>query len=112
MSQTPNFPDDENGEVLRSLHESGEDLSVPRDIEFIVVLPDQDAVDSFGSHFLEKDYNVTARKTDTAEGLPWDVLIIRNMIPTHEAITAFEAELEAVAAPLGGRNDGWECYEL
>ncbi len=30
MSESPVFPNDENGDVLRRMHEDGDDLSQPR----------------------------------------------------------------------------------
>ena len=43
--------------------------------------------------------------------LPWDVVITKFMVPSHDAITALEHDLEVAAEPLGGRNDGWGCFE-
>jgi len=36
--------------------------------------------------------------------------ITKHMLPSHEAITAFENELEGLAGGFGGRNDGWGCF--
>lgn len=105
------FPDDATGDVLRRMAESGDDLSKPRDIEFTVVLPNRAAAQKFGDHFHRLGYAVSATRTNTVPKLPWDVVVIKHMVPTYEAITAFEAELEAVASRLGGRNDGWGCFQ-
>jgi hypothetical protein len=43
------FPDDENGQVLRYMAEQGDDLSKPRDIDFTVVMPDEDAAMTFSA---------------------------------------------------------------
>lgn len=112
MNSVPDFPNDENGNVLRGMHEYGDDLSQPRDIDFTVVLPNSDAVQEFGSRFYNLGLQVKAKKTDTVPELPWDVTVTVNMLPTYEDITAFEAKLEKVAVPLGGRNDGWGCYQV
>jgi hypothetical protein len=40
---------------------------------------------------------------------PWDVVVVKHMVPSHEEIGSFEGMLESVANPLGGRNDGWGC---
>ena len=34
----PHFPDDENGDVLRRMHEHGDDLSQPRMMDFCFTL--------------------------------------------------------------------------
>lgn len=105
------FPNDENGDVLRRMHKSGDDLSKPRGIDFTVVLPDKTAVQAFGDRFHDLGYQVSAEKSNTVPELPWDVVVTKFMAPTHAGITQFESELHAVAGPLGGRNDGWGCFE-
>ena len=35
----------------------------------------------------------------------------RELTPTHEAITAAEQTLAAIAGGLGGREDGWGCMQ-
>jgi hypothetical protein len=106
------FPDDENGNVLRRMYEDGDDLSQPRDIDFTVVLPDSDAVQEFGSYFYHHGLQVKAKKNNTVPELPWGVVVTINMLPSYDDITAFEQKLEKVAVPLGGRNDGWSCFQV
>jgi len=43
----PQFPDDENGDVLRSMAARGVDLISPRMMEFEHVFPDEAATQSF-----------------------------------------------------------------
>jgi hypothetical protein len=103
------FPGDENGDVLRRLQESGDDLSKPRDVDFTVVFPDEAAAQAFAGEIGRRGYRVAIEHTDTAKEFPWDVLVVRNMLPTHEGITEFEQQLEGSASRYGGRNDGWGC---
>ncbi|MDR7296479.1 hypothetical protein J2X16_001818 [Pelomonas aquatica] len=111
MAFLDDFPNDENGDVLRRMRDSGDNLSIARDIDFTVVFVSRDDVQKFGDHFHELGYRISAEKSGTVEDFPWDVVVVKNMVPTHGAITAFEAELQSVATPLGGRNDGWGCFE-
>lgn len=111
MKSIDQFPDDENGDVLRRMQEGGDDLSKPREIDFTVVLPSEDAARNFGDHFTAAGYDVKVENAGTVAELPWDVVVVKHMLPDHAGITAFEEELEEVAAPLGGRNDGWGCFE-
>lgn len=108
------FPNDKDGNILRGMHENGDDLSRPRDVEFSVAFPDSNSVQEFGSYFYHLDFDVRAKKTEKkssllSSSLPWSVVITRNMVPTYEAITAFQQKLEEVGATLGGRNNGWGC---
>jgi hypothetical protein len=103
------FPNDENGDVLRRMQAEGDDLSLPRDVDFTVVFPDENAAEAFANEFRRSGHRVEFEGTETAENLPRDVLVVRNMVPTHKAITEFEQQLEVVASQHGGRNDGWGC---
>lgn len=108
MKVVPVFPNDKNGNVLRKMYEDGDDFSQSRDIDFTVVLPDSDAVQEFGSYFYHHGLQVKAKKNNSVQELPWDVVVTINMLPDYDDITAFERRLEEIAVPLGGRNDGWK----
>ncbi|WP_354504281.1 ribonuclease E inhibitor RraB [Lysobacter sp. OAE881] len=107
---TTDFPSDENGQVLRQMAEGGDDLSKPRNIDFTVVLPGESEALAFAKHFKEQGYEVKYRRSDVVEKLPWDVTVVKYMIPDHGQIDAFEDELQQKANALGGRNDGWGCF--
>jgi regulator of RNase E activity RraB len=111
LFRSAHFPDDENGEVLRRMHESGDDLSKPRNIDFTVVLPSKEAAQAVGDHFHKLGYEVSAERTGTVPDLPWDLVVVRHMKPEHSEITKFEEALAVLAKEHGGRNDGWGCYE-
>lgn len=104
------FPPDANGDALRDMAAHGDDLTAPHDIEFIVALPDQHAAHSFAEAMDAQGNAATIRREGTAPLLPWDVKVVRRMVPTHEAITKFEADLKREAHPLGGRTDGWRSF--
>ena len=111
MKLIDQFPADENGQVLRQMAESGDDLSKPRNIDFTVVLPSKAAARKFAAHFTGSGYQARVDETGTVPELPWDVVVVKHMLPAHAGITGFEEELEAAATSLGGRNDGWGCFE-
>jgi len=102
------YSDDDNGDVLRRMESHGDDLARPRDIDFTVVFPDENSARMFSSRF-ERLYKVSVDFTETAEALPWDVLVVKHMKPEHQEIGDFERVLQGEAEPLGGRNDGWGC---
>jgi hypothetical protein len=74
-------------------------------------MPGEDAAMLFSAHFTNAGYRVKVDEAGTVPELPWDVVVVKRMIPSHAGITEFENELEAIAAPLRGRNDGWGCFE-
>jgi hypothetical protein len=64
----------------------------------------------FASHLSTLGYAASFEFTQSAQDLPWDVTIIKHMVPSHEGIGAFEKSLGLLAGTYGGRNDGWGCF--
>jgi hypothetical protein len=87
----------------------GDDLSRPRNIDFTVVFPDENSAQTFSKHFQELRYKVSVEFAQTVEALPWDVIVVKQMTPSHRGISDFESLLQREAEVLGGRNDGWGC---
>jgi len=104
------FPDDENGDVLRRLQRDGDDLTQARSIDFTVVFQNEEAAERFAEHFRRLGCEVSCEETHSVPELPWDVVIARELVPSYAGITAFENELQEVASTFGGRNDGWGCF--
>lgn len=105
------FPDDENGDVLRRMHVSGDDLTHPREVDFTAVVPDEIRARKLAQRFEGRGYVVTVKNSAVVPELPWDVTVSAFIVPTHKGITELEDELGATARSLGGRNDGWGCFE-
>ena len=103
------YPDDENGNVLRSIAAKGDDLTKARNIDFAVVFASASSAEQFATHFRELGYAVSLEERET-EDFPWDVIVIKHMVPTYEGITDFENLLESVADRWEGHNDGWGFF--
>jgi hypothetical protein len=106
------FPNDENGDVLRRMWEGGDKLTQARDIDFTVVFPNHSAAEEFAEHLRQAGHKTSVTESKCVPELPWDVLVTTHTQPSHFGITEFEETLEAMATPLGGRNDGWCCVRL
>jgi hypothetical protein len=48
-----------------------------------------------------------ARYSKCVPELPWDVVVVKHMAPSHNGISEFEEFLDELASPLKGRNDEW-----
>src|SRR5262245_31525492 len=110
MSDEAELLDQANRDTILRLIEDGDDLSKARDVDLSVVFPDGSAAETFALELRQQGYAISVQETHTADGLPWDVTVVKHMRPVCEAITAFQQSLEAIASPLGGRNDGWGCF--
>src|SRR5271170_267067 len=95
-------PDDDNGDVLRRLEAKGDNLTRPRNIDFIVVFREEDAAERFAEHFRAQGYAVSVECARTVTEFPWDVVVVRYMTPSHQEIGNFETSLQEVADTLGG----------
>lgn len=103
------FPEDDNGNVLWQLRSEGDALTEPREIDFTVILPSQQAAIEFAVICLRSGFKVEMEQSEEhhEDGLDWDVTLYTNAVPTHSDITALEQSLGEHAAPLGGRTSGW-----
>jgi hypothetical protein len=104
------FPDDENGDVLWRMAQEGDDLSLPREVNFSVIFPTEEAALKFAVHLLRNEQKVSFAPYEEHDELPWQVEAHPVMVPSHENISGYERELEMTAARLSGRNDGWGCF--
>ena len=104
------FPQDLNGDVLRRMLASGDDLSRPRDIEFVHVMPSETAARQMSEEARKLGHSTSvSRNEDSAD---WETTCVINMVPTHAAITATEETLARLAERFGGYADGWGCFEV
>lgn len=104
MSQ---YPDDENGAVLRGMAEQGIDLVSPRMMDFEYCFPDEAAARQFLAAVKGTVHETRLFAPDSDDGNGWEVQCRQRMVPTHAAITETERRLAYVAERFGGFPDGW-----
>ncbi len=107
-SMMSGIPDDVNGDVLRRMLASGDDLSKSRDIEFVHVMPSEEAGKWMAEQARELGFSVRVHRSQD----DWETTCVRDMVPNHAAITKAEAELARLAEGLGGHADGWGCFDV
>jgi hypothetical protein len=106
----PNFPDDENGEVLRRMFEQGDDLSKPRIVAFCFAFADRSQALEFAAAVEERDLEVCISFYEEWDG--WEVIVKRYMVPTHADISGLELSLTERTESVGGEADGWGCMQV
>ncbi|HEY6556590.1 MAG TPA: ribonuclease E inhibitor RraB [Polyangiaceae bacterium] len=107
MTREPDFPDDENGDVLRRMAAAGIDLVSPRVIDFEHCFPDEASARAFQRAVVETVLDAKLITPDPDADRGWEVQCKARMIPTHAAITQTELRLAKVAQGFGGFPDGW-----
>lgn len=104
------YPEDANGIVLRRIAAQGKDLTKARNIDFTVIFAQGRSAEQFAEHFHELGYAVSVEETEPERDFPWNVIVVKHMVPTYEGITDFENELQSVADRWEGHNDGWGFF--
>jgi Regulator of ribonuclease activity B len=84
------------------MDEAGDDLTRPRDIDFTVVFPDEGAAEKFANQFRARGFIASVEFIDTDAEFPWDVAVVKHMVPAHGGIGAFEDSLQRVASSIWG----------
>src|SRR5262245_44017820 len=107
MSATPEFPSDVNGDVLRRLCKTGDDLTQSRLIDFCFIFPEREQALMFVRDVA--DQTVETCLSWFPEKSMWQVIVKHDMVPEHAEITAMESTLDSKAKRVGGKADGWGC---
>lgn len=104
------FPADDNGEVLWRLVQAGDDLSVPRDVEFVLDFDSEQGAVDCGIFLFRNEYKVQlSPPLESDADSPWSVEVIPYMAPDYRDIAGLEAYLKDVAQHFGGVTSGWGC---
>jgi regulator of RNase E activity RraB len=104
------YPEDANGIVLRRIAAQGKDLTKARNIDFTVIFVQRSSAEQFAELFRELGYEVSVEETEPERDFPWNVIVVKHMVPTYDGITDFENELQSVADRWEGHNDGWGFF--
>lgn len=102
------FPDDPDGDALRALAEAGLDFSVPHDIDFFALFPDEESASAMAEAYME-DEDASPIESISAAGKDDQVELtfVTHMLATHAGIASFEQALGARVDAKGGQLDGW-----
>ena len=108
---TTDYPDDADGDALRRVAAGGADMSKPMDIDFFIAASDEATAKDIAGKAAELGYRTEiCFDNDERSDAPWACVCTKSMIPIHPALIAAQAELEALARPLGAYADGWGTF--
>lgn len=115
MSQE--YPDDLDGQVLRSIAEDGNDMTKPMEVEFHVAAPSEEVADAIADAAEQLGYEPHVFFDDGEDAEEdeeiidqWTCTCVKVMLLQYDAIMAAQAELDELAKPLGGYADGWGTF--
>jgi hypothetical protein len=101
------FPDDDNGEMLKAMAEAGIDLSKALEVDFFLVFDEQRDAESALEALSQSDLEGELELVFDDEIAKWELIVAINMVPAYEALVAKETELNTFAAEFDGMTDGW-----
>jgi hypothetical protein len=102
------IPYDADGDALRRLKSTGADLTKPMEIDFSVVIPDQDSGAAFAKVAQTSGFQTKVYKG--AHSNRWTCECTCNMVPAYDAIVAIQKKLEDIGLPYGAKPDGWGSF--
>lgn len=95
------WPIDADGDVFRSLQESGFDFSTVALIDFNVDVPNADAMADAMDAAVDAYPDAAMREEDTYFVVQLEARL------TYELVIETQKKLTALAAPFGGKCDSW-----
>ncbi|MCL2916832.1 ribonuclease E inhibitor RraB [Shewanella litorisediminis] len=101
------FPEDDNGQMLKAMHESGIDLTKPLDVDFFLVFDDRRDAESALEDLTAQEAEGEVELNFNEELDKWELIVCINMLPEYDALVAREVELNAFAGQFDGQSDGW-----
>ena len=102
------FPDDENGDVLRRMAASGFDFGREHDVDFFAVFRVKEGAAVVAKQLVEADPSrLVSVTTFTRQSGDTELKVVQTMLVTHANITKFECFLGELCAKHGGAMDGW-----
>lgn len=114
------FPNDDDGNVLKQLHEMGFDFCNEIEVEFTVAAPNEEAMASiekaarnagydaegyFDEGELEVDEEITEENEEFAPS--WTVYVTKVVKLEYDQLVAIQKDLDQLSVPFGGKSDGW-----
>ncbi len=108
------FPDDENGDVLRQMQEVGFDFTLPHDVEFFAIFATEEMAEAVGNQFVAdraKGEKIITIRTQPAEAGGMELILVKRMLVTYENVTEFENRLAERVSHHGGYLDGWGAMQ-
>ena len=107
-SSMPDYPDDADGDALRSIAASGSDMSRPMLIDFAIDAGSKSIALACLAALEEAGFEASLYQDD--EDQRWAVYCPIRMIPDHAALLRTQKILGELVAEHGGTPDGWGTF--
>ncbi|WP_281559916.1 ribonuclease E inhibitor RraB [Thalassomonas sp. RHCl1] len=105
------FPQDNIGDALWQMSQQGDDLSIPREIQFSVLFASEQQALKYGQLLLENNQKLSFCPYPDDKDYPWEITAYPEVEASYENIAAYQELLENSAQPFQGKYDGWYCVK-
>ena len=75
------FPDDDNGNVLWQMHEDGDDLTEPHEIEYSIAFTTQEQAEKCALYLLAEEQKISLFQDEESDAVEWIITIYVYMEP-------------------------------
>jgi hypothetical protein len=102
------YPNDADGDALRRVARSGNDMSKPMDVDFPVVVYDESTARQFSD--VAHAHGYIPRLWQHEDHVEWDVICVKRMVLTYDAVLDVQRHLDQLSRAFGGHCDGWGTF--
>lgn len=100
---------EENAAILRKIEADGNDLTLPRLIDFSHILPDGVSAKTFAQEAEAQGFSISVSESEVEL---WDVTASKEMPLNCKDITDIEKRLDTLARAYNGHSDGWGFFNV
>ncbi|CAH9064939.1 hypothetical protein PSECIP111854_03573 [Pseudoalteromonas sp. CIP111854] len=101
------FPDDDNGLLLKEMAEAGIDLTQFHTVDFFILFEQKPQAESFIEAISEDELAPQTNLQQCKDTSVWEVISSIKMVPDHQLLSQTEQYLESIANSHEGYGDGW-----
>jgi hypothetical protein len=102
------FPDDANGQALKSLYKDGIDFKKTHSVEFFIAVPDKKAGELLTDILKNEGFHCFLEQDDETD--EWSCCTSKNMLLDYNSIIEIQNKLDQLSKPHGGFSDGWGVF--
>lgn len=102
------FPDDANGQALKSLYKEGLDFRKAHSVEFFIAVPDKNSGEVLTDVLKAEGFNCFLEQDDETD--EWSCCTSKNMLLDYDKIVEIQNKLDSLSKPHGGFSDGWGVF--
>ena len=102
------FPNDVDGDALRSLYKEGINFNKQHSVEFFVAVPDQATGEKLLQVLKGEGFNCFLEQDDETD--EWVCCCSKRMLLNYNELIKIQSELNNISKPHGGYSDGWGVF--